>query len=84
MKVHVRLFAGLRDRFPREDRGRAHLELDDRASLQDLLDHLAIPDKLAQMVLIDGQQVPRDAPGRRAIQLEEDQVVSVFPPLAGG
>jgi molybdopterin converting factor small subunit len=84
MKIHVRLFANLRDRFPRGERGRGSVELPTGASLQDLLDHLEIPPRSAQMVLVDGQQVARHRDARAAIGLEAGQTVSIFPPLAGG
>ncbi|MCH2173818.1 MoaD/ThiS family protein [Myxococcota bacterium] len=84
MLVHVRLFANLRDRFPRQDRGRGDLELPHGSSLQDVIDALEIPDRYAQMVLVDGQQSPRPVEARRAVVLAEGQVVSIFPPLAGG
>lgn len=82
--MHVRLFAGLRDRLPDAPRGRGEVELGAGASLLDLLDHLAIPPKLAQMVLVDGQQAPRKPGERAAMILGEGQTVAVFPPLAGG
>lgn len=84
MKIEVRLFANLRDRFPRAARGRGTVELPEGASLQDLLDHLEIPERSAQMVLVDGRQVPRDVAARTAIRLDAGQAVSIFPPLAGG
>ena len=84
MKIDVRLFANLRDRFPSGDRGRGTVLLPCGANVQDLLDHLEIPQKSAQMVLIDGRQVARARTARTAILLEIGQTVSIFPPLAGG
>lgn len=87
MRVEVRLFASLRDRLPgdrRRHRGRGSLELPPGASLQDLLDHLAIEPRLAQMVLVNGEQMGRKAAERRAIALCDADVVSIFPPVAGG
>ena len=84
MKIDVRLFANLRDRFPSDDRGRGTVSLPSGASVQDLLDHLEIPQRSAQMVLVDRQQVARDRTARTAIFLEIGQTVSIFPPLAGG
>ena len=84
MKIEVRLFAGLRDRFPRERRGRATLELAAGATIATLLDQLAIPAKQAQMVLVNGVQVPRSPGVRERHELAEGDVVSVFPPVAGG
>ncbi len=84
MRIHVRLFASLRDRFPSSDRGRGEIELDDRASLAELIERLEIPDPLAQMVLVDGLQEPRSREERARRILEDGQTVSIFPPVAGG
>ncbi len=84
MRIHVRLFANLRDRFPSGDRGRGEIELDDRTSLAELIERLEIPDPLAQMVLVDGLQEPRSRESRARRILEDGQTVSIFPPIAGG
>jgi len=84
MTVQVKLFAGLRDRFPASQRGRAELTFGAGATLSDLLARLAIPPKQAQMVLVNGTQVPRAAGVRESRVLKEGDVVAVFPPVAGG
>ena len=84
MRVEVRLFASLRDKLPDAPRGRAPLDLPDGASLQDLLEHLDVPARQAQMVLVNGLQMPRDVAARRARSLAEGDVIAIFPPLAGG
>jgi molybdopterin converting factor small subunit len=84
MRIRVRLFASLRDRFPSDDRGRGEVELDEHATLVDLIERLEIPDPLAQMVLVDGLQEPRSREERARRILEDGQTVSIFPPVAGG
>lgn len=84
MRVLVRLFASLRDRFPADARGRGEVELASDATLENLIEQLAIPDRLAQMVLIDGQQAPRKKGERVHVILREGQTVSIFPPVSGG
>ncbi len=84
MKIHVRLFASLRDRLPADTRGRGILELRDGATLQDLLDRLDIEPRLAQMVLVDRQQAPRNRQKRLELVLLDSQTISIFPPVAGG
>ena len=69
---------------PREHRGRTSLDLPEGATLQQLLDHFEISRKMSQMVLVNGQQVSRESADRRALVLGDGDVVSVFPPLAGG
>lgn len=84
MKIEVRLFASLREKLPGALRGRATLELTDEASLQQLLDSLEIEPRLAQMVLVNGVQAPRDPDARAALRLSEGDTVAIFPPVAGG
>ena len=84
MKVQVRLFAGLRSRFPPELRGRSDVEVLAGSTLSDLLEMLAIPAKQAQMVLLNGAQVPRSPGVRERRELAEGDVVAIFPPVAGG
>ena len=84
MEIHLRLFASLRDRLPAGTRGRGTLELKDGASLQDLLERLDIEPRLAQMVLVDGQQAPRERQERLGLVLVHNQTISIFPPVAGG
>jgi molybdopterin converting factor small subunit len=84
MRIHVRLFANLRDRFPGGDRGKGDVDLDDGASLADLINRLEIPDPQVQMVLVDGQQVPRTTSGREERVLQDGETVSIFPPVSGG
>jgi molybdopterin converting factor small subunit len=84
MQIHVRLFANLRDRFPSDARGQQDVDLEDGASLADLIEHLEIPDPQCQMVLVDGEQVPRKATGRDERILQDGETVSIFPPVSGG
>ena len=83
MKVEVKLFANLRARMP-NGAGRGTIELEDNATLSDLLVKLDIPAELAQMTLINGEHCPPEQEWRDSRKLEEGEVVSVFPPLAGG
>ncbi len=82
--MEVRLFASLRDRLPGARRGQGTLELAEGTSLLALIEQLEIPDRQAQMVLVNGEQAPRKAAARAALLLGEGDVVSIFPPLAGG
>jgi molybdopterin converting factor small subunit len=84
VKIEVRLFANLREKLPDTLRGRATLELVDGAKLQDLLDSLEIEPRMAQMVLVNGVQAPRDPAAREALRLSAGDSVAIFPPVAGG
>jgi molybdopterin converting factor small subunit len=84
VKVEVRLFGSLRQKLPGALRGRATFELAEEASLQDLLDELEIEPRIAQMVLVNGVQAPRDPAARARLRLAAGDTVAIFPPLAGG
>lgn len=84
MQVNVRLFASLRELLPGAERGRATLEVAEGSSLLDLIERLTIPDRQAQMVLVNGEQAPRRPAARAAVLLKEDDTVAIFPPVAGG
>ncbi|MGH7265627.1 MAG: MoaD/ThiS family protein [Candidatus Rokuibacteriota bacterium] len=79
MTIVVRLFANLADHLPAAGRdGGATLELPDGATLGELITRLAIPDELPRLALVNGEEA---GPARR---LAPGDVVSLFPPLAGG
>ncbi len=80
MKITLRLFASLRKRLPAgSPRGWCELELDDGTTIAQVLDRMEITQKEAQMVLVNGIQ------NRDFEQvLVADDVLSVFPALAGG
>ncbi len=84
MLIEVRLFGGLRDKLPHAARGRGDYKIQEGASVVDLLDALEIQSELAAMLLVNGQQVSRDKIEREKLRLDPGDVVSVFPPLAGG
>ncbi len=84
MKLEVRLFAVLREKLPDAPRGRATVDLPDGTTLWDLLGRLEIPPAQAQIVLVNGVQIPRDRETREGRRLEAGDVVAIFPPVAGG
>jgi molybdopterin synthase sulfur carrier subunit len=84
VKVEVRLFAQLRDRLPDSPRGRSTLELEEGASVANLLERLEVSNRLASMVLVNGEQIGKRTAERAARQLAPGDVVAIFPALAGG
>ena len=87
MQIQLRLFANLREILPGDalvHRGRTSLELPEETNVQQLLDQLKIEPRMAQMLLINGIQVARSETERSRVTLSEGDVVSIFPPLAGG
>jgi molybdopterin converting factor small subunit len=79
VKIEVRLFANLADYLPPgTGGGTAILEVPADTTLGELARGLAIPDELPRLMLVNGHDA---APDRR---LAPGDVVSIFPPLAGG
>ena len=79
MRVEVRLFATLASFLPADGRdGAAELEIPEGSTVDDVTHRLGIPPDLARVVLVNGRDLGADAP------LAPRDVVTIFPPLAGG
>ena len=78
MKVEVELFATLAQYLPPGGSDRAPVDVAPDATVIDLLHALGIPDALPRIVLVNGHDAEDDE------RLRPGDVVSVFPPLAGG
>lgn len=79
MKVVVRLYANLRRYLPQEATDfSVKLEVEEGATVGELLKKLEIPEELTRLVFLNGlHSDPKTS-------LKEGDEVSVFPPLAGG
>ena len=79
MRIEVRLFATLARYFPRgTEVGSAYLDIAEGSSVGDAAEALGIPADLSRIVLVNDQ----DADENR--RLVKGDVVTLFPPLAGG
>lgn len=80
MKVEVHLFATLRQYLPSgsRDTGILALEVPPGSTVADVVQALGIPADISWVAVVDGEDA---RPERR---LAPGQVVSIFPPLAGG
>ena len=79
MRVEVRLFATLAAFLPPDSRdGAAELEIPEGSTVTEVTRRLGIPPDLARVVLVNGRDVGSEAP------LAARDVVTIFPPLAGG
>ncbi len=80
MRIEVRLFATLREVLPTASRqsGVVVVDLPAGSTVDDLARTLGIPDTMPRVALVNGQEA---GPAR---SLAPDDVVSLFPPLAGG
>ena len=84
MKITFKLFATLTDYLPQEHRRANQMDLDvaPDASILSIIDSFALPEKLVHLVLVNGHYVAPEARGTR--QLVENDVLAVWPPIAGG
>jgi len=80
VRVELRLFANLRDRLPREARGRTTVVLPQGATVGDVVQKFQIPPALAHLVLVNGVNIEGDM--NRELQSGDE--ISIFPPVAGG
>jgi molybdopterin converting factor small subunit len=79
VRVELQLHATLAPFLPPTARdGAAILELNDGATVADVVGRLGIPAALSRIVLVNGHDV-EDTAG-----LRDGDVVDIFPPLAGG
>ena len=79
MEIEVKLFATLRDYLPQEsDRFSCKMKVDEGTRVQDVLTRLKIPGEMPKIILVNGTH------GKKEQVLKEGDVLSVFPPVAGG
>jgi hypothetical protein len=83
MQITFKLYATLTDYLPahRKDNAVA-LAVDAGSSVQQVIDQFNLPEKLTHLVLVNGVYV---APGTRGQWvLKPDDVLAIWPPIAGG
>ena len=79
MQIEVKLFATLRDYLPKgSSRFSCKMEVDGSTRVQDILSRLKIPEEMPKIILINGIH------GKREQTLKDGDVLSIFPPVAGG
>ena len=79
MRIEVRLFANLAAFLPPQSRnGAAEVEIPDGSIVADVTRQLGIPPDLARVVLVNGHDAGSES------RLVPRDVVTIFPPLAGG
>lgn len=83
MKIHLKLFASLRDYLPAgSTSNRAELDVADGLSVQGLIDLAPVPASRVHLLLVNGYHVPVGA--FASTILREGDVVAIWPPVAGG
>lgn len=84
MSITLKLYATLQDLLPPgTKRNAAKIEVARDASLNDIIDAYRVPRKLAHLVLVNGVFVcDADRDARNALQ--PDDILAIWPPVAGG
>jgi molybdopterin converting factor small subunit len=79
MEIEVKLFATLRDYLPKgSDRFSCKMTIDNHTRIENILSRLNIPEEMPKIILVNGVH------GKNDQVLKEGDVVSIFPPVAGG
>jgi molybdopterin synthase sulfur carrier subunit len=79
MEIEVKLFATLRDYLPKgSGRFSCKMEIDDHSRVQDILSKLNLPEDIPKIILINGTH------GKKDQRLKDGDILSIFPPVAGG
>ena len=84
MKIKFKLFATLQDLLPAGAvKNAIVIEVADDASLNDIIDRYKVPRELAHLVLVNGVfYCDTDRDDRQV--LKENDVLAIWPPVAGG
>lgn len=78
MVVEIRLFASLRDYLPEKNSTSSKINIQEGASIQDMICLLNIPKHYPKIILKNAVHASLSD------KLTEGDVVSLFPPIAGG
>ncbi len=78
MQITIKLYSMLRSYLGEYEKGVAEREFPDGAIIADVVASLGIPEKIPRITLINGEQK------KEGDELSDGDVLSVFPPIAGG
>jgi len=77
LDIHLQLYSILREKLPSDAKGRTLMQLDEGATLADLLDELGI--NLKVVISVNGDHEPD-----KSRQLRDGDYVRVFSAISGG
>lgn len=83
MEITFKLFATLTDYLPTNRVDNAvRLQIQENSTVQQIIEQFHLPEKLTHLVLVNGVYV---GPAERATKvLTPDDVLAIWPPIAGG
>ncbi|MFZ2653110.1 MAG: MoaD/ThiS family protein [Burkholderiaceae bacterium] len=84
MKITFKLYAGLTDFLPAQDRtsNRVVLDLPEGTPISKVIEPFGLPQKMVHLVLVNGTFVAPEL--RLSHVLNEGDVLAIWPPIAGG
>ena len=83
MEITLKLFATLTDYLPTNRVDNAvRLQIKEGSTVQQIIDQFHLPEKLTHLVLVNGVYV--DPADRASKALTPDDVLAIWPPIAGG
>lgn len=83
MKVTLKLFATLAGYLPAGARdNRVELDVEEGQTVQGLISRFRLPPELVHLVMVNGHH--QEPERRKTEPLNENDVVAIFPPVAGG
>ncbi len=83
MQVTFKLYASLQKLLPAGSQGHAvSVDIEEKTTLQQLIDQMGIPDDLAFLVMVNGVYIAPEH--RNSTYLNEHDVVAIWPKVAGG
>ena len=83
MEIPLKLFATLTDYLPTNRVDNAvRLQIKEGSTVQQIIDQFHLPEKLTHLVLVNGVYV--DPADRASKVLTPDDVLAIWPPIAGG
>ncbi len=83
MRITFKLYASLMKLLPVEARGHAvKLDVEKDTTLQEIIDRFSIDEKQAFLVMVNGVYIPPEQ--RKITRLNEQDVIAIWPKVAGG
>ena len=84
MHITLKLFATLTDYLPAESRYTNIVELDvtEGITIGDIINQFQLPPKWVHLVVVSGSYINTEDRSKK--QLVEDDVLAIWPPIAGG
>lgn len=84
MHITLKLFASLTDYLPPTSKytNIVELEVADGATITEVIAPYALPPAMVHLVLVNGRYIA--PPDRATLALQPDDVLAIWPPIAGG